>query len=569
MTDETGPRSPDGGPDQTWSHPQSPAEGRPEAAQPPADAPPAEQQPEPPAPPQQFADAGTGEQQAEPPAPPQQSADPWAGGPAGPPPDAGAGAAPDSPYAQQWQPPQGPPPAGAWAARPPQHPGAPVTGTGQWPIQGAGGQAPGAPHYAQQGGVPGMGGPGAPPPGAPGGPGDPGGAGPFPAPGFPPPRPPKQRRGMPLWAVLIVVAVVAVGSAGVGGALGGSLGVQTAAPSPGESSPRLNTDLPSDAPSRAPDTVAGVAQRVSPSVVSIQDGGTSLSGNGSGFVIENDHVVTNNHVASALQGGDMEVVYSDGQTSGASIVGTRPESDLAVLDLEDPMDVQPLEFGDSEKVTVGDEVIAIGAPLGLAGTVTSGIISAVDRPVNLGEGSSGGGTAISALQTDAAINPGNSGGPLVDAQGRVIGVNTAIATLGGGGAQGGQGGSIGLGFAIPSAEVEGVVDDIISGAGGGGSGSQGGAEMGVLLDESYDQGARIAVPDGQSGVSAVEPGGPADEAGLREGDVVIRFDGRDISDADTLVRLIGEYEAGDRVEIVYERDGERRTTDITLGSTTD
>ncbi|MDT0302307.1 S1C family serine protease [Streptomonospora wellingtoniae] len=563
MTDETGPRSPDDGADQPWSHPQSSEEGRSEAARPPADTPPGDQRSEPPEP-QQPADAWTGEQQAERPAP-QQPAEARNGGPAAPP-QPEAGAAPDSAYAQQWQPPQGPPQAGAWAAPPPPPPGGPVAGTGQWPIQGAGGQAPGVPHYAQQGG-PGMGGPVAPP-GGPGGPGAPG-AGHFPAAGFPPPRPQRQRRGMPLWAVLIVVAVVAVGSAGVGGALGGSLGVQSAAPSGGESSPKLNTDLPSDAPSRAPDTVAGVAQRVSPSVVSIQDGGTSLSGNGSGFVIENDHVVTNNHVASALQGADMEVVYSDGQTSGASVVGTRPESDLAVLELEDPMDVQPLEFGDSAKVTVGDEVIAIGAPLGLAGTVTSGIISAVDRPVNLGEDSSSGGAAISALQTDAAINPGNSGGPLVDAQGRVIGVNTAIATLGGGGAQGGQSGSIGLGFAIPSAEAEGVVDDIVSGAGEGGSGSQGDAEMGVLLDEGYDQGARIAVPDEQSDVSAVEPGGPADEAGLRAGDVVIQFDGRDISDADTLVRLIGEYEAGDRVEVVYERNGERRTTDITLGSTTD
>ncbi|MUL39832.1 PDZ domain-containing protein [Streptomonospora sp. PA3] len=407
------------------------------------------------------------------------------------------------------------------------------------------------------------------PPG-PQGPAGPGYGGPAPhgAPGFPPPGPPRQRRGIPVWAVLIVVVVVAAGSSAIGGVLGGSLGAQ-AAPSQDQPSPRLNTDLPSDAPSRAPDTVAGVAQRVSPSVVSIQDAGASLSGNGSGFVIENDHVVTNNHVASALREGEMEVLYSDGHTSGASVVGTRPSSDLAVLRLEDPVDVQPLEFGDSDQVTVGDEVIAIGAPLGLAGTVTSGIISAVDRPVSLGEDATGGGTAINALQTDAAINPGNSGGPLVDAQGRVIGVNTAIATLGG--SAGGQGGSIGLGFAIPSAEVEAVVDDILggAGAGAGADASAGeGAALGVALDEGYDQGARIA-PDEQAGGSAVEPGGPADQAGLRSGDVIIEFDGRAVSDHGTLVRLLERYKPGDRVEVVYERDGERRTTDVTLGSTTD
>ncbi|MBB5999490.1 S1C family serine protease [Streptomonospora salina] len=370
---------------------------------------------------------------------------------------------------------------------------------------------------------------------------------------------------MPLWAVLVLVAVVAVGSAGGGGLLGGSLGAHSTDPPEPTDSPRLNTDLPSDAPSRAPDTVAGVAQRVSPSVVSIQDGGTTMSGNGSGFAIENDHVVTNNHVASALESGELEVAYSNGRTSGADVVGTEPDSDLAVLRLEDPLDVQPLAFGGSGEVTVGDEVVAIGAPLGLAGTVTSGIISAVDRPVRLGEGTAGQGTSISALQTDAAINPGNSGGPLVDAQGRVIGVNTAIATMGG--TAGEQSGSIGLGFAIPSDEAEGIVADILSGAGEDGSepADEDRPRIGVALDGDYDQGALIAAEE-DAGGDAVEPGGPADEAGLRSGDVIVRFDGRDISDADTLIRLIGDYESGDRVEVVFERDGRRNTTDLTVGS---
>lgn len=563
MTDDTGPRTSDSGVDQTWSHPHSPEEGRPEAAQQQADPPSADQ----------------ADRQDEP-APAQQQDEPrtWHGdeAPVPPQPEPGYAQPPQASHNAFQAPqnaPRSAPQSGPWA----QPPNAPMAGTGQWPPQNPGAPAPNPPHLAAQGGAPGMnapaaGGPGTPPPGGPGfpaGPAGPGGGGPYGTPGFPQPQPhpPKRSRSMPLWAVLIVVAVVAVGSAGAGGVLGGSLGVQQGAPPEQTSSPKLNTDLPSDAPSRAPDTVAGVAQRVSPSVVSIQDGGTTMSGNGSGFVIENDHVVTNNHVASALESGEMEVAYSNGKTSGAGIVGTEPDSDLAVLRLEDPLDVQPLEFGDSDDVTVGDEVVAIGAPLGLAGTVTSGIISAVDRPVRLGEDSPGQGTAISALQTDAAINPGNSGGPLVDAQGRVIGVNTAIATMGGSAGQ--QSGSIGLGFAIPSAEVEGIVDDILSGAGEDGSGSEDGqAQIGVVLDDSYDQGARVA-SDQEAGGDAVEPDGPADQAGLQPGDVIVRFDGRDISDADTLIRLIGEYDSGDRVEVVFERGGERNTTDITLGSSTD
>ncbi|MBX9389793.1 trypsin-like peptidase domain-containing protein [Streptomonospora halotolerans] len=373
---------------------------------------------------------------------------------------------------------------------------------------------------------------------------------------------------MPVWAVLLIVLVVGLASAGIGGAVGGSLGVQAGASDRSES-PRLNTAIPTDTPSRAPDTIAGVAQRVSPSVVLIQDGGSGgLSGNGSGFVIEDDHVVTNNHVASALAGSDIEVVYSDGRASGARIVGTEPASDLAVLELADPIDVQPLEFGDSAGVTVGDQVIAIGAPLGLAGTVTSGIISAVDRPVSLGEGE-GPGAAIEALQTDAAINPGNSGGPLVDAQGRVIGVNTAIATLGGG-PDGEQGGSIGLGFAIPSSQVEQVVDDIIAGGGSAPppAGGDQQAAIGAVFDTTHTGGALIA-EENPDGSPAVPPGSPAEQAGLEPGDVITAIGGEEVADFADLQRIVGEHAPGDRVEVVFERDGREQTTEVTLGAAGD
>ncbi|GAB3449318.1 trypsin-like peptidase domain-containing protein [Streptomonospora sediminis] len=535
MTDDTGPRIPESGPDQTWSPPHFQAEGQPGSAQNPADpSRPAEQ------------------------APSAERRDGYA--------PEGAPQPPPNPYPDMGRSAQ----TGSWAAPPPQ---APVAGTGQWHY-GAGGPAPNTtgvhgrqppqppPHGGGAGaGMHSAGGPQAPagPPsyGAPGFPPGPPGAPPGPsAPG--PPEPAERRRGMPLWAVLAIVCVVALGSAGIGGAVGGTLTQQTAAPE-ATPSPKLNTELPSGAPSRAPGTVAGVAQRVSPSVVSIQHSDPQLGGNGSGFVIENDHVVTNNHVATALEDGDIEVAYSNGATSGASIVGGESASDVAVLKLEDPIQVQPLEFGDSDKVTVGDQVIAIGAPLGLAGTVTTGIVSAVDRSVHVGD-SAESEELLDALQTDAAINPGNSGGPLVDAQGRVIGVNTAIATMGGGAESGGQSGSIGLGFAIPSSEVEEVVDEIIGDNGNGGSGG-GGAAIGADLDPQYDQGARIGAADG----AAVDPGGPADQAGLRPGDVIIGLDGEDVAGAQDLEDKLGELAPGDRVEIVFERDNERRTSQITLG----
>ncbi|WP_040709668.1 S1C family serine protease [Nocardiopsis potens] len=363
---------------------------------------------------------------------------------------------------------------------------------------------------------------------------------------------------MPIWSVLLVVVLVALVAAGVGGFVGGRVGAPAADGGTQGEGVKLN-NAPSDAPSRAPDTIAGVAQRVSPSVVSIQPDDRSRGGNGSGFIIDDDHVVTNFHVAGALEEG-MEVAYSNGRTSPADIVGTRPESDLAVLKIRRPLrDVEPLQFGSSEDVTVGDQVIAIGAPLGLAGTVTTGIISAKDRSVALGE--DGARTDIKALQTDAAINPGNSGGPLVDEQGRVIGVNTAIATMGG--APGEQSGSIGLGFAIPSDVAEEVVNEIIDG-GSAGSGESGGssskAALGVALDSGYaDGGAQIADEEG-----AVTPGSPADEAGLRPGDVITRFDGRTVTDSETLQELVADKKPDDTVEVEYERNGRSRTTDVTL-----
>ncbi|WP_017574178.1 S1C family serine protease [Nocardiopsis kunsanensis] len=346
---------------------------------------------------------------------------------------------------------------------------------------------------------------------------------------------------------MLVIALIAGGAGGVAGTVLGPGGDGTEEQQGG--SPQMN-EPPPEAPERDPDTTAGVAQRVSPSVVHIMSADPRIPSTGSGFVIEGDYVVTNHHVAEPLEEG-IHIEYSDGSTSEATVVGTEPEYDLALLHLEDPHEVEPLEFGDSEQAIVGDEVIAIGAPLGLAGTVTQGIISAMDRPV----GSEEGGSQFYAIQTDAAINPGNSGGPLVDAQGRVIGVNSMIVTMNDMGGE--PQGNIGLGFAVPSADAQGVVSSL---AGNGGEADEEYADLGVVLDtESPIAGA--VIDDG-----GVESDGPADEAGLEEGDVLVEFDGRRISSGQELMAMLRDYTPGEVVDVGYERDGTNDSATVTLGS---
>ncbi|WP_036553956.1 S1C family serine protease [Nocardiopsis sp. CNT312] len=349
---------------------------------------------------------------------------------------------------------------------------------------------------------------------------------------------------------MLVVALIAGGAGGLVGATASSSGDGEAAPDQG---PQMN-EPPPEAPQRDPDTIAGVAQRVSPSVVYIGSASPVIPGGGSGFVIEGDYVVTNDHVSSELEEAGIRIEYSDGSLSDATVVGADPTSDLAVLALEDPIDVEPLEFGDSEEVIVGDEVIAIGAPLGLAGTVTQGIISATDRPVSP-EGEDVG--QFYALQTDAAINPGNSGGPLVDLQGRVIGVNSMIITMGG--SMGEGTGNIGLGFAIPSSEAQTVVERLIENEGATY------ADIGAEFDLSSPTAGAVIVDE----PGAVERGGPADGAGLEPGDVITFLDTRRVNSGQELLAMLRDRSPGDEVELVYRRDGETVTTDIVLGASGD
>lgn len=315
---------------------------------------------------------------------------------------------------------------------------------------------------------------------------------------------------------------------------------------------KVNLVSVSNAIERAPDSVAGIAKRVLPSVVSISTESESGGGTGSGFIIDsNGYILTNNHVvADAVSGGKITVSLNDGRTIGATIIGRDSSYDLAVLKIA-ATNLPALQFGDSDKIQVGDAVIAIGSPLGLAGTVTSGIISAKDRAVTAGE-SAGANSFINALQTDAAINPGNSGGPLVDASGAVIGVNSAIASLGS--SYGSQSGSIGLGFAIPINQARKTANQLIK------TGKSTYPIIGVAIDTSFKgSGAKIA-----ESAKAISNGGPADLGGLMAGDIITKFDRKTVGNSDELIVAVRAKSVGDTVTVEFIRSGKTSQTELTL-----
>jgi putative serine protease PepD len=339
-----------------------------------------------------------------------------------------------------------------------------------------------------------------------------------------------------------------VATAGVAGLLGALVGVQLA-PAPatstteatGTESSVLDTTTPVG---RAPESIAGIADAALPSVVSI----STATGTGSGFIITDDgYIITNNHVIADSGDRGVQVALQDGRTVEADLIGTSPAYDLAVLDV-DLTGLTPLALGDSEEVVVGDPVVAVGSPLGLDGTVTSGIVSATNRPVSAG--GQGEASFISAIQTDAAINPGNSGGPLLDVQGRVIGVNSSIAALG---SFGGQAGSIGLGFAIPINQTRVTAEQIIA---------EGEASYPVIgatlqMDPTASDGAVVG---------EVVPGEPAAEAGLRSGDRVVALNGQPVRGSDELIVAIRTKQPGDTVSVSFVRGQQEETVEITLGS---
>ncbi|CAB4865789.1 unannotated protein [freshwater metagenome] len=367
----------------------------------------------------------------------------------------------------------------------------------------------------------------------------------------PSPVPQHKHRGPGAFGVVVIAAVTALvvgGVAGLGGYLVGR-GVDSVATDAG-SVVQVLPQSDAQAPAAEPGSIGQIVQKVLPSVVSIIAEGKTTGGSGSGFVLRPDgYILTNNHVVSLVKdGGDLTVVFSDGQEVPGKVVGTNTSYDLAVIKV-DRTGLPAVTLGNSKAARVGDAVIAIGAPLGLDGTVTSGIVSAIDRVVTAG------GTDdlsyINAIQTDAAINPGNSGGPLLDAAGRVIGINSAIASL----ATNGETGNIGLGFSIPVNSAKRIAEELIA------TGVSKTTAIGVSLDTGYaDRGAKVR---------EVTAGGPSDSAGLKPGDVITKLGDRLIGDSTELVVAVRSYAPGDEVEVEYQRSGRKQVAKVTLGSLPD
>jgi putative serine protease PepD len=368
----------------------------------------------------------------------------------------------------------------------------------------------------------------------------------------PPPKPPRQGISVGRKAIAgLALAAMAVGGGAVGAVAATSFQDTRVVSAPSPVFKQASNQL----------TVAEVARKVQPSVVMIQ----GQTGVGSGVVLSDDGLIlTNNHVVvGAGQGGQMTVKFNDGKTAKATVVGTDPSTDLAVIRADGVSGLTKASLGDSDQIQVGDSVLAIGSPLGLDGSVTAGIVSALNRTVTVGgeqeqqQMPPGWGqqqqqsqesettTLGDAIQTDAAINPGNSGGALVNAAGQVIGINSAIAT------NGGSSGNIGVGFAIPVNTAKQVSDQLISG------GKVTHAFLGVSVTDATGD-----VPGAL--IRQVTSGSPADKAGLKQGDLITKIGNTPVEGGDTVVGQVRGFKVGQQVQITYMRDGKSSNVTVTL-----
>jgi putative serine protease PepD len=383
----------------------------------------------------------------------------------------------------------------------------------------------------------------------------------FTQPGATPTQSAKPRRLAELGAIAVVAAVLA--SAGTYAAtrtdVASSPAAQTSASATTSASPVLQAN------GSAPDWSA-TAAAVSPSVVAISVTSSQGSGQGSGVIFDaKGHVLTNNHVVTgAGAGAQLSVTLNDKRTYDATVVGTDPSTDLAVIKLTNaPSDLKPIALGDANVLKVGDQVMAVGNPLGLAGTVTTGVVSALNRPVTTSDGQSdptqqntADPVVTNAIQTSAAINPGNSGGALVNAGGQLIGINSAIASLGSSGGSSSQSGNIGIGFAIPVNEARSIAEQLISSGKATHPYLGVSSKDGVVADGSAKRAAAV--------LTNVVSGTPADKAGLQAGDAIIAVDGNSIDGSLSLVAQVRERTVGDKVTIKVMRDGQGKDISVTL-----
>jgi putative serine protease PepD len=371
----------------------------------------------------------------------------------------------------------------------------------------------------------------------------------------PEPRPRRGLRGKGLAATVVAASLLFGGAAGVGGAA-----LWTSTHDDVQSSPVLTQSGGSTAQTAASGSIVKVAQSVLPSVVMIDVSGPDGSGSGSGIILSQDgKILTNNHVvALAGKSGVLSVAFNDGTHASAKVLGTDPLTDTAVIQAKGVNNLTPATLGHSSSLEVGQGVVAIGSPFGLDATVTSGIVSALNRPVNVGQVSQGNETVYPAIQTDAAINPGNSGGPLVNLSGEVVGIDAAIQTATDQSTQSGEPGSIGLGFAIPIDEVLPIVQQMIKGE------TPTHARLGIKVENAATS-SGSQVTDGAK-VSEVDAGSAAATAGLKSGDVITKVDDHLITSSDGLVATVRSYRPGDHVTVTYERGGSTHTVRVTLDS---
>jgi putative serine protease PepD len=356
----------------------------------------------------------------------------------------------------------------------------------------------------------------------------------------------QHRQNKNRWLTWVAIAAALVIGSAVGGCTSSSSSTSSTTSSSGEVSVC---------------NVTAVANEVTPSVVTISASGKGGAGTGSGEVIESaGYILTNNHViAIAANGGSVQVLFSDGQSDPATIVGRDPLTDLAVLKVNTSRKLAVIPMGSSSSVVVGQATVVIGAPLGLSGTVTSGIVSALDRTVQVPADENTTALLVGAIQTDASINPGNSGGAMVNCSGQLIGVPSAGATVPSSSGES-SGGSIGLGFAIPVDLAKTIADEIIA------TGSVTHAFFGLgTAPIPAAAAAQGGVPDGLF-VQAVTPGGPAAQAGLRQGDIITKINGEAATDPVQLQELTLTKKPGDTVQLEYWRNGTTATATVTLGT---
>ncbi|MCY7400857.1 MAG: trypsin-like peptidase domain-containing protein [Nocardioides sp.] len=364
------------------------------------------------------------------------------------------------------------------------------------------------------------------------------------------PPPPPRRRRTGLAAAVLATSLVVGGGAGLGGAALWDATHEETATSQQNAASTTATVADQGDISAVAGSVESVAQDVLPSVVKIDVTGEQGSGSGSGIILTSDGLIlTNNHVVESAAGGagSLSVSFADGSSADAEVLGTDPLTDTAVIRATDVSDLQAAAIGKSANLGVGEGVVAIGSPFGLDATVTSGIVSALDRPVNVGSDEEGNSTTYPAIQTDAAINPGNSGGPLVDMTGAVVGINSSIRTAASGS---GQSGSIGLGFAIPIDEVMPIVDQMAAGE------TPTHARLGIRISDAASG----------AGIEEVTAGSTAADAGISQGDVITAIDDQRITGADSLVATIRSYRPGDSATLTWQRDGEEQQAEVVLDS---